>query len=132
MFEEKNGSWSYENRPHLNATLKYALEGFKLSDRSRLEYRDKETGDDGWRYKNKFSIKYPITVKGFEISPYVADEIFVDFIEEKLSRNRLYAGMDFKVLKNLKLDVFYLWQTSEKSDDWTDYNVLGTKVKLSF
>lgn len=132
VFEEKSSDWTYENRPHLNATLKHTLEGFKLSNRGRLEYRDKESGDDGWRYRNKFAIKYPIKIGDFEISPYVADEIFVDFIEEKFSRNRLYAGIGFKILKNLSLDVLYLWQISEKDGDWKSYNVLGTKVKLSF
>lgn len=132
VFEEKSDGWSYENRPHLNATLKYTLEGFKLRNRGRLEYRDKESGEDGWRYRNKFAIRYPIKIKDFEISPYIADEIFVDFIAEELNRNRLYAGMDFKILKNLKLDVFYLWQSSKNGGTWIDYNILGTKLKLSF
>ena len=132
VFEEKKGDWKYENRPHGNVTLKYTLEGFKLSDRNRLEYRDKEDSKDGWRYRNKFTVKYPITVEKFEFSPYVADEIFMDFIEEKLNRNRLYAGIDFKILKNLKVDVFYLWQISEKDGNWKSYNVVGTKLKLAF
>jgi hypothetical protein len=132
IFEEKKGNWQYENRPHGNVTLKYSFEGFKFSDRNRIEYRDKEDGKDGWRYRNKFTIKHPIKVEKFEFSPYVADEIFMDFVEEKLDRNRLYAGIDCKILKNLGLDIFYLWQASEKDGSWTSYNVLGTKIKLSF
>ena len=132
IFEEKKSDWKYENRPHGNVTLKHKLEGFDFSSRNRIEYRDKEDGKDGWRYRNKFTVKYPIKLEKCEFSPYVADEIFVDFVEEKLNRNRLYVGVDFKILNNLKLDIFYLWQTSEKNDAWIDYNVIGTKVKLSF
>ena len=132
IFEKKENEWVYENRPHLNMTLQYALKGLELTGRNRFEYRDKENGTDGWRYRNRFTVKYPVKAGDFEINPYIADEIFVDFIEEKLNRNRLYAGADFKILKNLKLDIFYLWQASEKDDNWADCNVLGTKVKLSF
>ena len=132
VFEKKKGDWKYENRPHANVTLKHKLEGFKLSDRNRLEYRDKQDSKDGWRYRNKFTIKYPIKLENFEFSPYAADEIFVDFIEEKLDRNRLYGGIDFKLLKNLSLAIFYLWQASEKDSKWTSYNVIGTEAKLLF
>ena len=67
-----------------------------------------------------------------EIQPYIADEIFYDFDEEALNRNRLYAGFNLKLLKHLKADIFYLWQSSEKNDKWSDTHILGTKLKLSF
>ena len=77
-------------------------------------------------------IKYPVTLDKLSFSQYVADEIFVDFIKEELNRNRLYAGIDIKVLKNLKLDIFYLWQASKSNGNWKDNNVLGTKLKLDY
>jgi len=132
VFEEKNDDWQYENRPHLNATFKYEINGFKLSDRNRFEYRDKENSCNGWRYRNKFAIKLPLQLTRFEIQPYVADEIFVDFIKEKFNRNRLYCGVDFRIFKNLKAEIYYLWQIDEKNDEWIDINVLGTKLKLTF
>ncbi|MBU4140893.1 MAG: DUF2490 domain-containing protein, partial [Candidatus Omnitrophica bacterium] len=131
-FEEKNSDWKYENRPHLNATVKLKLGDFKLSNRGRFEYRNREGADTLWRYRNKFTIKFPFKLTQLEIQPYVADEIFVDFDKEELNRNRLYAGFSLKLLKNLKGEIYYLRQSSKKSGRWTDYNVLGTKVKLSF
>ena len=62
----------------------------------------------------------------------MADEIFVDFIEEKFNRNRLYCGVDFRICKNLKAENYYLWQINEKNDEWIDINALGTKLKLTF
>ncbi|KPK40431.1 MAG: hypothetical protein AMJ78_07195 [Omnitrophica WOR_2 bacterium SM23_29] len=130
-FEEKNNDWKYINIPHLNGTLKFDLYNFNFSDRSRFEYQDKEEGNDVWRYRNKFTIKLPKFTR-FDIQPYVADEIFVDFDEEELNRNRLSTGITWKLLKNLKGDIFYLWQSSKSGGTWVDYNVLGTKLKLSF
>ena len=132
VFEESNDEWNYENRPHLNAILQYNIHGFKLSNRSRLEYRDKESGDDGWRYRNKFSIKIPIKITRFEIQPYAAEEFFIDFNIKQINRNRLYSGFAFKITKKLSGEIFYLRQSTESSDRWTDYNILGTKLRLSF
>lgn len=132
VFEEDDGDWEYEHRPHFNGTLKYKIGGFTLSDRNRFEWRMPEDSKTKWRYRNKFTIGYPIEIDKFKITPYIADEIFVDFRAEALNRNRLYGGVKVKIIKNLSLDIFYLWQASEKSDNWKSYNVLGTKLKLSF
>lgn len=133
VYEEKDDDWQYENRPHLNAILKYDVRGLKLTDRNRLEYRDKEGGhDDGWRYRNKVTVKLPLQLTRFKIQPYAADEVFIDFNEEKFNRNRLYCGADFKIFKNLKGELYYLLQVSEKNNKWTDINALGTKLKFAF
>jgi len=132
VFQESSGKWRDENRPHLNATAKFDLFGFNLSSRSRFEARFREKTSDGWRYRNKFTVKLP-KFTAFEIRPYIADEVFVDFIKDKFTTNRLYGGVGFKVFKNLKADIFYLWQaTQEKDGTWLDFNVLGTKLALKF
>lgn len=132
VFEENDGEWEYENRPHFNATLKHKAEGFTFSDRSRLEWRMPENSYTKWRYRNKLTLGHPLEFNEFKFTPYISDEIFVDFDKGKLDRNRLYSGIDFKITKYLKLDVFYLWQFSKKSHHWESYNVLGTKLKAAF
>ena len=57
----------------------------------------------------------------------------MDFDGEKLNKNRLYAGLGAKLFEHLKLELYYLWQTSKKKPSkWIDYNVLGIKAKLIF
>lgn len=131
VYEKSNSKWEYENRPHLNIWLKLDLGSFNLSDRHRFEFRDKEEGNDGWRYREKFTLKFPKFTK-LELQPYIADEIFVDFDKEQLNRNRLYFGADFRIYKSLMGELFYLWQNSKSSGKWSDCNVLGTKLKLAF
>jgi len=132
VHEEKSNDWKVENRPHLNADVKWKLFDVAFSNRGRLEYRNREDADNYWRYRNKFSIKLPLQLTKLEIQPYLADEIFYDFDVETLNRNRLYGGFGFKIIKNLKGEIYYLWERTEKSDKWNDINVLGTKLKLSF
>ena len=132
IFEEKNGEWPRERRPHLNITLKGKMDDWAWSCRARFEYRDKDNSNDGWRYRNKLTLKAPLKITRFEIQPYIADEIFVDFDKDDLTRNRFYSGFSMKLFKNLKGEIFYLWQRSKKDDKWVDAHVLGTKLKFSF
>lgn len=130
--EEKNGRWRYENRPHIDATVKWKFFDVSLSNRGRFEYRDREKAENFWRYTNKFTVKAPGKFTLLEIQPYVADEIFYDFDGETLNRNRLYGGMSFLVFKNVNGEVYYLWESTEKSEKWNDIHVLGTKLKIAF
>ncbi len=133
VFEkDSEGEWRQENRPHLNVTLKGKLLGLDVSDRSRIEYRDRENKEDVWRYRNKVTVKLPFELTEFKLKPYLADEVFITLNDDNVDRNRLYAGVSFKLAKNLKGDVFYMWQSSRSSSSWTDINVLGTALKFSF
>jgi len=132
IFEESGTNWLSENRPHFNITFKQKFFDWALSNRARLEYRNREDKEDFFRYRNKFTLKTPFKFTKFVIQPYVADEIFYDFNVETLNRNRLYLGFTSRLFSRLKANIFYLWQSSEKSDKWNDANVLGTKLEFSF
>ena len=131
IFKENDKNWNYENMAHYNATIKYKWQELSFSSRNRFENRFVEDEKNSWRYRNKFTVKLP-KITQFEIQPYIANEIFIDFKEEKLNRNRLYGGIFVKLYKDLKGEIFYLWQTSDKDDHWLDLNVIGSKLKLSF
>jgi hypothetical protein len=131
IFEKKSGEWKEENQPHINAALKWQFQDFSLSNRARFAYKNREDADNFWQFRNKLTIKSPWKLTGLEIQPYIADEIFYDFDVNTLNRNRFYAGFSLKLFKGLKGEIFYLWQTSEKDNKWSDLNVLGTKFTLS-
>jgi len=72
IFEEKEGKWEEENRPHFNVVLKRDFAGMQISNRSRWEYRDKENASGGWRYRNKLTLKLPWRFTRFNLRPYIA------------------------------------------------------------
>ena len=129
---DSKGKWKLEYQPNLNVTLKGKLLGLDVSDRSRIEYRIREDREDVWRYRNKFTVKLPFELTELKLRPYVADEIFIPLDNVEISTNRLYAGVPFKLTKNIGCDIYYLWQSSRSGDSWTDIDVLGTSLKLSF
>jgi hypothetical protein len=132
IYEKKGEVWREENRPHINATFKWSWSDFKFEDRSRLEYRVREGKDDVFRYRNRLTLKLRLKWGNFNVQPYVADEIFLDFDEGELNRNRLYLGANGNLGKGLKAEAYYLWQTSKSKGRWGDYNILGTKLKAAF
>jgi len=121
-----------ENRPHLNITLKARLFDLDVSNGARFEYRDRENKEDLWRYRNKVTVKFPFELTNFELQPYVAEEIFITLNDDNVDRNRFYAGASFNLSKNIKANIFYLWQSSRSDKQCKDINTLGTQLKFTF
>lgn len=133
VLEKDNaGEWRQENRPHLHITMKGKLFDLDLSDRSRFEYRDRENQKDVWRYRNKFTVKFPLELTQFKLQPYLANEVFINFDDDGFNRNRVYSGVSFKLSKNMTGGIYYLWQSSKSGGDWKDIDVLGFSVKYRF
>ena len=134
VYELKSGTFKAENDPYLILTMLGDLMGFKFEDRSRMEYRNFNYQNDSWRYRNKFTVKFPWKFTKMEIQPFVADEIFIGFERTitQFNQNRFSAGLSIAIIKHLKAEIYYMLQSSKGSDIWKDANVLGTKLKLSF
>ncbi len=134
VLSKSSGKFLVENQPNLNATLFWELGGFKFDDRSRLEYNHFEYNKkDTWTYRNKFTVKAPWKFTKLAIQPYLSDEIFVLFDNSQtLNKNRFSAGAGISFTKNLKGEIYYMLQSTKGATQWTDANILGTKVKLAF
>jgi hypothetical protein len=132
VFEKKNSDWKQENRPHINVSVKAEVLHWAVSNRSRMEYRNREDADDFWRYTNKSTVKFPWKWSVCAVQPYVAEELYVDFDQKEYNENRLYGGFSLKIYKNLSGEIFYLWRRTKKSGEWSEANILGSKLKFSF
>ena len=133
VYESKRGKFKLENEPYVTATLFWDLEGLKLEDRSRMEYRHFDYQEDSWRYRNKVTMKLPWKFTKLEIQPYVSDEVFVGFGSiNQFNQNRFSAGTAMSITKNIKAEIYYMLQTTKGTGKWVDANVLGTKLKIVF
>lgn len=132
VYERKGNKFKEENQPNLNATLKGDLVGVGLEDRSRLEYRHFDYQPDSWRYRNKFTAKSPWKFTKLDIQPYLSDEVFLNFYNTCFTKNRFYAGIGFNIIKNIKAEMYYMLESSQSKHIWTDANVFGSKLKISF
>lgn len=129
-----NNHFKPDYDPYLTATLSGEIKGFKLEDRSRMEYNDFDYKTDFWRYRNKFTVKLPWKFTKFEIQPVFSEEGLMVFgrPSTQFNQNRFTAGLAFNIIKNMKGEVYYMLQSFKSSGKWVDANVLGTKIKMSF
>jgi len=124
--------WISENRPHLNLTFKGKWADLALSDRSRLEFRDIDNVKNFWRYRNKFTVKFPWELTALKLKPYVAEEIFINLDQSGIVQHRLYSGFSAKLSDNLSGSLFYLWLASNSNHSWIDIHILGTQFVYWF
>ena len=130
--EDDTNTWRQENRPHLNVTFRKMLGNIDFNTRSRLEFRDNEIKDDLWRYRNEFTFKLPFEWTALKLKPYIADEIFINLNGQGYTANRVYAGVTFNLLKNVKTAVYYVWQSTRTSPGRDDIHAVGTKLVFNF
>lgn len=132
VIDDDDGQWEHEARPHLNAILKYAWRGVKLSNRSRFEYRYLTRTKDTWRYRNLSEVKVPFNWAAFTISPCLREEAFFKFDQDDYNQNRLSGGIQFELSKHIEIELFYLWQSLKSLGKWKSVNVLNTQINFIF
>ncbi|MDP3981857.1 MAG: DUF2490 domain-containing protein [Chlamydiota bacterium] len=133
VFEKKGSEWENEARPMINGTVSYSWEnGWDVSNRARVEFRLKEGSDDTIRFRNKVTVKFPFEWTSLGIRPYLADEIFIESDGKGFNRNRVYVGIECTLLEGLKGGLFYVLQSSDSGDEWTNIHGVGTSLKLYF
>ncbi len=132
--EKKTDKFRPESEPYFAAFTNWKLFDFQFSDRTRIEYRYYTYQTDSWRFRNKLDIKFPWKFTKFEIQPLVADEFFFRFNGIDINENRLYGGIGFTMVKNLKGEVCYMWRATKNPGigTWKDTNVLSMKLKIAF
>ena len=99
----------YEHRLRFDATIGNRWKNFSIRDRSRLEYRIRNSRSDSVRYRNKFTFAFPVKHKNKEIfSPFIADEWYYDFTAKQFSTNEFNVGITRKLSPNTSADIYYV------------------------
>lgn len=99
----------YEHRLRFDLTVGNKWKNFSLRDRSRVEYRIRNSRGDSVRYRNKLTFAFPVKYKDKEIfSPFVAEEWYYDFTAKEFTTNEISAGITRKLNSNTSADIFYV------------------------
>ena len=146
QYDRRDGHWLEENRPFADATLRRKIRAVTISDRSRIEYRDRDGQEDIWRYRNKLTLQVNAWEPGFGLKPYVAAEAFIDESADLRERNRtrfalgLRTDPDRYLLRNvesrwaqaLAMDYSVTVQRTKEDDQWMDEYIAGVQLGLQF
>lgn len=119
----------WENRLTLPITFRFNAGDFRLSDRNQFEHRMRNSGVKTNRYRNRFQVEHPIGDKDWQLSLFVADEVFYDWAIDRWVRNRFSVGAIKVFNKHFTQDLYYLRQNDGVSLPG-DLNVLGTSLRF--
>jgi Protein of unknown function (DUF2490) len=119
----------WENRLTLPITFRFNAGNFRLSDRNQFERRLRNSGLKTNRYRNRFQVEHPIGDKDWQLSLFVADEVFYDWAIDRWVRNRFLVGGIKVFNKHFTQDLYYLRQNDGVSVPG-DLNVLGTSLRF--
>jgi hypothetical protein len=119
----------WESRFSLPLTLRLNAGAFRVSDRNQLERRIRHPGSNSWRYRNKFQIEHPLGAKDWQLSWFVAEEVFYDWAIDRWVRNRVSIGVTKVFSKHFTQDLYYLRQNDGVSVPG-DLNVVGTALRF--
>ena len=119
----------WENRLSLPVTVRFNAGDFRLSDRNLLERRLRNSGFKTTRYRNRLQVDHSIGAKEWQLSLFVADEVFYDWAVDRWVRNRFSVGGSKVFNKHFSQDLYYLRQNDGVSVPG-DLNVLGTTLRF--
>jgi len=127
---KNNGRWTETHRFDIDGTLKLELAGFKFSNRSRFE---RNTDKPSWLYRDRVKITKKIKLFNRNFTPFVSNEFFFDLEPiDGYHENRASVGISTDFIWGSKFTISYMSRTKKANGNWSNANVLGTTVGLSF
>ena len=105
---------------------------FLMWDRNRGDL-DWQEGNFTWRYRNRLNLGYKSYIRGYELTPYAAVEVFYESKYSKWSDTALYAGCLFPIGKHYVLDPYYEHQNSTGNKKHNEiYDQVGLVLRMYF
>lgn len=125
--------WLIEDRPLINLTWFGSWKEIRMSNRSRLEFREyRWDRKDDIRYRNETRIDLPWKILPGGIKPYLEEEFFWGRNSEEFEMNWLTGGIYCKPNPHTKLKLGYRWVYVRTGDGWENRNQLVTGLNFYF
>lgn len=125
--------WLTEHRPLVNLTWFGKIKDIRLSNRSRIEFREYTwIKKDDIRFRNRTRAELPWAVLPFEIKPYFEEEFFYGKNSARIEKNWLTGGLYYTAPKQVKLRLAYRWIAVRSRSEWKNINQIVTALSLSF
>ena len=131
----KFGEWQQERRPFVGATWSKKINGTRLTNHARLEFRDFQWDRrEDFRVRNSIKAEFPWVVLPGGIKPFIEEEFFYSRNRSDFEMNWLTGGLYFKPAPKIKLKAGYRLITIRAGVDsqWENRNQIVTGLALLF
>lgn len=99
--------WRTEQRPMAEMYFADMLSGWRLTSRSRAEFRFPDWRDNDVRLRQEFTVTAPWKLTALEMKPFIEDEIFYSTRNHWVEANWATIGLSFFPLENTKVKFGY-------------------------
>ncbi|MGE0128487.1 MAG: DUF2490 domain-containing protein [Blastocatellales bacterium] len=120
---------SFEHRLIFNATVKFPVGKFNFTDRNLIERRVRHNNNDLTMYRNRLQIDHPARLGSFDFRVFVFDEVYYNWSQNALTRNRIAAGIIKQFSPSFTAEFFYMRQ-NDGSARPGDVHAIGTVFKI--
>ena len=124
--------WLEEDRPFVETYFADTVEGFRVSNRARIEFRFFDYREDDVRLRNELTIEAPWSLTQLGLRPYLEEELFYSTDAGHVEANWLGGGLAWQPAKGVKLKAGYRWNHFRIGDEWRDRDVVVAGLNLFF
>jgi hypothetical protein len=98
-----------ENQFRIDATVKFSIRRFEISDRNMYVRRFRPT-DEINRYRHRLGIAHPLAVSGHTGKAFANYEAFYERQNSGWNRHRIAAGVTLPLQKRVSVQPSYIWE----------------------
>lgn len=124
--------WLEEDRVFIEAYYANTVDGYRWSNRSRVELRYFDYRDDDIRVRNEVTVEAPLSLTPLRLRPYVEEELFYGLDAGRVEANWLGVGLAWRPMDGMKMKLGYRWNRFRVGDEWRDRDVFVAGLNLFF
>ncbi len=125
-------SWRTEQRPMAEMYYADMLRGWRLTSRSRAEFRFLDWRDNDVRLRQEFTTTAPWKMTPLELKAFIEYEIFYSIRNEWVEANWATLGLSFFPLENVKLKLGYRHNRQRIREEFITRHTLVTGINVFF
>ena len=125
-------NWRTERRPMIEAYYADMHHGWRLSSRSRIEYRLPNWRDNDVRLRQEFTATAPLKLTQLEMRPFAENEIFYSTRNKWVEANWTTVGLSFFPIDNAKVKAGYRHNRIRIQGDFITRHTLVLGVNFFF
>ncbi len=124
--------WRTERRPIVEAYHGNMHDGWRLTSRSRIEFRQPNWRENDVRLRQEFTATAPYKLTLLEMQPFVENEIFYSTRNDWIEANWTTAGLSFFPVNKTKIKAGYRHNRIRIQGDFITRHTLVIGVNIFF
>jgi hypothetical protein len=131
-FPLSSNHWEFEYAPIVDvAFILLQKAGWEVRDRNRVEYILFDSDPNHWLYRNRLRVITPWTFTGWNLNPYIENEVFWRQARG-VNQDRVSTGFMMQFSEHVGGETSYILRLQKQETGWVHQNVLNLMLVMFF